>query len=188
MQDTVSVDREVWEPIQGYEDRYAVSSLGRVCSFPKQHRKYAKILKNKLTKDGYYETALVDEKCKYKYVRTHRLVAMAFIPNPENKPEVNHIDGNKLNNAVSNLEWVTSSENQKHAYATGLQVISGGAITNRKRIRCATLGIEEESIHAMQRRLQVLGLTTNPSVSQLSMVMNNGNGRYLGLQFEFVEE
>lgn len=181
-------DKEVWKPIQGYEDRYAVSSLGRVCSFPTQRRKYAKILKNKLTKDGYYETALVGDGCKYKYVRTHRLVASAFIPNPDDKPEVNHIDGNKLNNAVSNLEWVTSSENQKHAYATGLQRVSGGAISNRKRIRCTTLGIEEVSLNAMQRRLCKLGLTTSSRLNRLSYAMNEGDGKYLGLQFEFVEE
>jgi len=66
---------------------------------------------------GGYLIGRVDRKDRY----LHRLVAAAFIKNPENKPEVNHKDGNKKNNNVSNLEWVTSSENKKHAYNTGLR-------------------------------------------------------------------
>ena len=75
-----------------------------------------KILKGSTTKKGYRSVEL-----NGKAYPIHRLVAMAFIPNPYGKPQVNHIDGDKLNNCVSNLEWCTNEENMKHAYATGLQ-------------------------------------------------------------------
>ena len=105
---------EIWKPIKDYEGLYEVSNLGRVKSLKRFHHQREQILKNKLTKDGYYEIALL-KNSKYKYIRIHRIVAQTFIPNEMNKKEVNHKDGNKLNNCVDNLEWCTSSENQKHA-------------------------------------------------------------------------
>lgn len=77
-------------------------------------------LKQKINK-GYVYVYLCT-KSKHTTLKVHRLVAMAFIPNPENKKEVNHKDGDKLNNNVSNLEWCTRSENNLHAYRTGLKV------------------------------------------------------------------
>ncbi len=75
--------------------------------------------------NGFYPKIVLLDKGRRKDKYIHRLVALAFIPNPENKSQVNHIDGNRLNNNVENLEWVTPSENQKHSYANGLNSRAG---------------------------------------------------------------
>lgn len=175
---------EVWKPIKGYEGLYEVSNYGNVRRVWRYGREWIGTCKPKRTKDGYLETTLM-KNSKPKYVRTHRLVATAFCDNPHNKKEVNHIDGNKRNNRADNLEWVTSSENQIHAYKLGLQKVSGGALSNRKPIECIELKIKTDSIYSMQRCLCALGLTNSKGISRLSEVMNNGTKTYLGLHFEF---
>lgn len=108
---------EVWKDIEGYEGLYQVSSLGRVKSLdritPKNRYFKGKILVNKHDSQGYQLVCLcVDGKQSYAYI--HRLVAKAFIPNPENKETVNHKDENKANNCVENLEWMTMRENANY--------------------------------------------------------------------------
>lgn len=107
---------EVWKDIKGYEGLYKVSNTGKVKSFQRNREKF---LSDKYYENGYLRASLSKNK-KKKKVLIHRLVAETFIPNPENKPEVNHIDGNKRNNNVSNLEWCTRCENVNHAWETGL--------------------------------------------------------------------
>ena len=100
--------KEVWKDIEGYEGLYQVSNLGRV-----KRVKTDRILKGCKDKGGYLVIGLY--KNNVMSTKTiHRLVAQAFIPNPENKPEVNHIDEDKANNKVNNLEWMTRKENNNH--------------------------------------------------------------------------
>ena len=82
--------------------------------------RFGRAVRQQLSSVGYIRVELWADGKGRKYL-LHRLLAQAFIPNPENKPQVNHIDGDKRNNRLSNLEWVTQSENQIHAYRTGLQ-------------------------------------------------------------------
>lgn len=115
--------KEIWKDIKNYEGLYQVSNLGNVRSFKKlnghglsetPHR-----LKPVYGRHDYYAVHLTKDKT-YKNALIHRLVAEAFIENKNNLPQVNHKDGNKYNNVVTNLEWCTCSYNIKHAYKTGL--------------------------------------------------------------------
>lgn len=120
---------EIWKTIIEYPN-YEVSSEGRI-----RNTKTGRVLKFGKTKTGYLQVVLYKDR-KAKYFKVHRLVASIFIPNPENKPQVNHINGIKTDNRVENLEWSTNSENQKHAYRTGLKFRSDGAGSPKQRVRC----------------------------------------------------
>ena len=109
--------QEIWKPITGYEDRYEVSSLGMVRSYKKSRNGW-QILKPRTSKSrglitGYLRVALQKQNT-YKNFCVHKLVAQEFIPNPENKPQVDHIDGDIFNNTLSNLRWVTQKENNNN--------------------------------------------------------------------------
>ena len=120
---------EIWEDIPGYYGLYQVSNKGRVKSMDRYlngHLMLAKIKKACETakrngRQGYLCTRIKDINGKSNCLYIHRLVAQTFIPNPQNKPTVNHKDGNKHNNCVENLEWATYSENNKHAIDTNLR-------------------------------------------------------------------
>lgn len=109
------MNTEIWKPIKGYEDRYEASSHGRIRSYNKKTQTY--LIMKPFNHKGYYRMDL-----RGKSPRVHRIVAQTFIPNPLNKPEINHINGIKTDNRIENLEWCTRQENQNHAYDTGLIV------------------------------------------------------------------
>jgi len=122
--------KEIWKDIQGFEWYYQVSNTWKV----KKLDRYEEIVSKKWTKwkrfRKWWEVYITKSKRKYntylwaclwknwkvKFQWMHRLIAIHFIPNPENKPEVNHIDWNSMNNDISNLEWCTRSENELHKY------------------------------------------------------------------------
>lgn len=100
---------EIWKPVKGYED-YLVSNLGEVKSLPKNRHPTTRILRKTVDAYGYESVGFVRNK-KHYTKKVHRLVAEAFIPNPEGKATVDHIDGNKLNNSADNLRWASAMEN-----------------------------------------------------------------------------
>lgn len=102
------------KPVKNYEGHYSVTEDGRVWSH-KSNKFLKPVLVNK-----YYSVNLCKPNQKVKSFRLHRIVAEAYLANPENKPQINHIDANKLNNSVSNLEWATQSENIRHAHDLGI--------------------------------------------------------------------
>lgn len=107
---------ENWRDIEGYDGNYQESNYGRTKSFQLRE---PRILRPYLTKNGYLAIKLQNRGIpKHHYI--HQLVGKAFISNPDNLPEINHEDGCKLNNYVGNLNWITHSDNHKHAHSTGL--------------------------------------------------------------------
>lgn len=127
----MDMTKEIWKDIKEFEGLYQVSNFGRIKRLSKKvynsglvhNKKYfiskEIILKNATISKGYLGVTLTKDKKRYPK-KVHRLVAQAFIDNPENKPQVNHKDCNKQNNCVDNLEWCTNSENQIHAFTNGL--------------------------------------------------------------------
>ena len=150
---------ETWKDIVGYEGWYQVSDMGNVRSLTRTfvdimgrtrtHK--GRVLKLSENSDGYKSQNLL-KFGESKGFKVHRLVAMAFIPNPENKPEVNHKDGVKSNNIKDNLEWATHIENMRHAISYGLNDLShlkrasiAGAKKSSKLVLDQSTGIFYES-------------------------------------------
>ena len=134
------VNVEIWKDTYIYGEQYQVSNTGVVRNKITGH-----ILKPQLDNKGYLRVrmSLHDKKATAK---VHRLVAVEFIPNPENKPQVNHIDTDKRNNDVRNLEWVTNGENQIHAYRTGLNRATGNS--GRKKIPVSKINLVTGEVEA----------------------------------------
>lgn len=156
-----------WRDIPGWEGAYQASRYGQIRSLDRYvvcrgGCRFCKGVVRDLeeSSDGYYQIALYDAKIGNVTKNAHVFVARAWIPNPENKPTVNHIDGNKHNNCIENLEWATYTEQQAHAVRTGLRKhhywdskIHGpvGGDWNEKqrvRVRCIETGVEYDSFSA----------------------------------------
>ena len=154
---------ETWKDIKGYEGLYKVSNLGNIKSIRRNLN-----MKFSVTKWGYYQTSLFKDK-KHKSFYVARLVAEAFIENNLKEPQVNHIDGVKLNNKVENLEWVSQSENQKHAVKIGLKTLKGDYAPSRKLsekdIPLIKNLLKEEKTH---KEISILFNVSEPTIWKIS--------------------
>lgn len=118
-----NLNGEEWRPAVGYEDYYLVSNKGRIKRLGRDlgyRITHTKITRGRYDKEGYLAFKTTLDK-KTLEMRAHRMVAMAFIPNPNNYPQINHINGKKDDNRVENLEWCTNGMNGQHAWDTGLR-------------------------------------------------------------------
>ena len=137
---------EAWKDIEGYDGRYSISNAGRIRSNNYMNSSKTKILSvNKLVGRGYVQKILYANGKKPRGVLLHRLVAEAFLDKPEFEDQinVNHKDGNKLNNSFENLEWVNHQENNAHARRTGLNKNFGS--------RCHQSKLEEFDVLAIRK-------------------------------------
>ena len=152
---------EIWRDVIGYEGLYQVSNLGRIKSF---HGKFERIMTIDLCKSSGYAKISLSKNRHSKTFNVHRLVAIAFIPNPQNKPQINHKNGNKLDNRVENLEWSTCSENTQHAFDTGLAKILRGVNNGAAKLTAAqiaeirsmcVIGDKNSGIRSLARKFNV---------------------------------
>lgn len=156
--------------IQGYEGLYAVTSCGKVYSY-----KSKKFLKPKVDRDGYLHVGLYKEgRCKNFFI--HRLVAKAYLENPDGLPQVNHVDGDKSYNWLNNLEWVSAAENSQHAYDTGLRKKS----RKTKRIHDQTTGFTYSNCSEAARAI-------GGSHQRIWEVCNKKRKTYKGHVFTYID-
>lgn len=170
-------EREVWRDVPGYVGHYQVSTYGRVKSllriirYPYRTKTSYKICKpqiilsHKTKWGGYLSVGLAMHSIKKKF-KVHRLVAMAFISNPEKKPFINHKNGIKTDNRVINLEWCTRSENATHAVKTGLMVYTRGEKCHSAKLSDAqVIEIKELSMKPRGSRITLREIAENYGVS-----------------------
>lgn len=180
---------EIWLPVIEYENIYQVSNLGRVRSLDriiKRNKQGACLHKGVVMKPSInhkgYEIIDLRDHGKRKGGFVHRLVAKAFIENPLNRPQVNHIDGNKRNNNVKNLEWVNNSENQIHAYKLGLNKHSDKAGRPKKKVAM----IDPDSNKVLRRFESVKDAFDSTGIHNIGFVCNKKRPKAGGFKWEFI--
>lgn len=174
---------EIWKTIKGFEN-YKVSNTGKVYSLDK-----SKVMKPWVINSGYQVIALVDRGIS-KRMLVHRLVALNFIGNPLNKPQVNHIDGDKLNNNVDNLEWTTSSENINHNKVLGrLDTHTARAKLNKVQTKAVNqLDIETGKVIATYNTIREASKATGSQDGKITMVCQGKRKTHNGYSWEYVNK
>lgn len=185
---------EVWKDIEGYEGKYQVSNLGRVRSLPRTHdiirekngsfiyHRKEKMLAPRIDRYGYQHVNLYDNEQHMKRHPVHRLVAKAFIPNPEHLPTVNHKDENKQNNRADNLEWMSISENNN--YGTRGQRI--GMANARKRKAVVQLNMDGREVNRFVS-LNEASRVTGISLGSIGKCANGENHSAGGYRWRYAE-
>lgn len=184
---------EEWKDVVGYEKCYQISSWGRIKRTGNYRNQYKSWVSNKIltlkTHTNGYKTIILSKNNNKATKYVHRLVAIAFIENPNSYEEINHKDGDKTNNNINNLEWCNKSMNTKHAYDNNLRKITGNVITGRKRVaQISCLTSEVLKIHDSigDAARYILGSSTS-----ISNICNGKNGRkkldiYKGCRWMFI--
>jgi hypothetical protein len=164
--------QEEWRDIAGFEGCYQVSNIGRVRSLSRMisngkgfYRSKDKILKPNTLFKGYLQVELKRSLRRHP-LQVHRLVAIAFLPNTKNYPQVNHKNGDKQDNRVENLEWCDNSMNQKHAWENGLQKVSGKA-GKPKRMVVLSKDNEVNIFESVADAMRFLGLKSNANIQKV---------------------
>lgn len=166
--------QEIWKDVAGYEGLYQVSNLGNVKSLSYRNTNKPKLLKKIKLSIGYETVSLAKDKVS-KVFYIHRLVANAFIKNNNDLPTVNHIDGIKTNNIISNLEWMSFSDNNKHAHSTGLNIVKKGEEHHKSKLK----KVDVMFIFNSKLSLRVLAKKYNVSKTSIQDIKNGKNWSHL---------
>lgn len=174
---------EIWKDIKGYEGLYQVSNLGRVKSFSHivRCRNGKRIQPGKTLTgafDGNYLHVTLFKNGKRKICFIHRLVASTFIDNPYDLPQVNHKDGNKMNNNVKNLEWCSARDNLIHAFKLGLKTAQITHYRGVKAFKDGNFVGEYKSLHEAAKKL-------NLNVGHICGVLHGRSTNFKGFYFEY---
>lgn len=167
------------KPIKGYEGKYAITRNGKVISYKKRKNPVIGMQRKIILKplNQRYVIFRLSSNNKVKHFTLHRLLAIAFIPNPENKPEINHKNGIKTDNRIENLEWVSSSENAQHAIDTGLFKPNTKAMNehNKKQRKLSKEQVQYVKDNYIPRKypMVIFAERFNISINGISNILNN---------------